>query len=204
MREHSALILEPEKDSKGVQRATFNVRTVVPYSLLYHFLIVSHFLALDLDYYHRIPIVMEKYLHPYLESINIRYPTEQNARNFLVKFLVNFQRKRVEISIMCECNLKIVKICQKCADFESGSLSEKLLRIEKIAQNRQVSKKLPSRICLGLYLNLGTCQKLATGEGVGILNLGSEIRPPIPAMGVKFANPPLELGLKYHDLPALV
>ena len=37
---------------------------------------------------------------------------------------------------MCECNLKIVKICQKCANFESGSLSEKLLRIEKVAQNR--------------------------------------------------------------------
>ena len=31
--------------------------------------------------------------------------------------------------------LKIVKICQKCANFESGSLSEKLLRIEKVAQN---------------------------------------------------------------------
>ena len=37
------------------------------------------------------------------------------------------------------------------------------------------------------------------GGGLGILNLGSEIRWPIPAMGVKFANPPLELGLKYHD-----
>ena len=33
------------------------------------------------------------------------------------------------------------------------------------------------------------------GGGVGISNLGSEIRRPIPAMGVKFANPPLELGL---------
>ena len=41
------------------------------------------------------------------------------------------------------------------------------------------------------------------GGGVGILNLGSEIRWPIPAMGVKFANPPLELGLKYHDPPHL-
>ena len=29
------------------------------------------------------------------------------------------------------------------------------------------------------------------------------MRWPIPAMGVKFANPPLELGLKYHDLPHL-
>ena len=76
--------------------------------------------------------------HPYLESINIRCPTDQNARNFLVKFLGNFQRKRVEISIMCECNLKIVKICQKCANFESGLLSEKLLRIEKVAQSRTI------------------------------------------------------------------
>ena len=51
---------------------------------------------------------------------------------------------------------------------------------------------------------LGTCQKLAGGEGgVGILNLGSEIRWPIPSMGAKLANPPLKLGLKYHDPPHL-
>ena len=31
-------------------------------------------------------------------------------------------------------------------------------------------------------------------ERVGILNLGSEMRKPIPAMGVKFANPPLILA----------
>ena len=36
----------------------------------------------------------------------------------------------------------------------SGSLSEKLLRIEKAAQIVQVAKKLPSRIFLGLDLNL--------------------------------------------------
>ena len=42
------------------------------------------------------------------------------------------------------------------------------------------------------------------GGGVGLLNLGLEIRWPIPAMGVKFANPPLELGRKYHDPPPLV
>ena len=41
-------------------------------------------------------------------------------------------------------------------------------------------------------------------RGVGILNLGSEMRGPIPAMGVKFANPPLDLGLKYRDPPPLV
>ena len=34
---------------------------------------------------------------------------------------------------------------------------------------------------------------------MGILNLGGEKRWPIPAKGVKFGNPPLELGLKYHD-----
>ena len=39
--------------------------------------------------------------------------------------------------------------------------------------------------------------------GVGILNLGSEMRLPTPVMGVKFANHPLELGLKYHDPPHL-
>ena len=53
-----------------------------------------------------------------------------------MKFLVNFKRKCVEISIIYECNLKIVKIYQECANFESGLLSEKLLRIEKVAQNR--------------------------------------------------------------------
>ena len=50
--------------------------------------------------------------------------------------------------------------------------------------------------------------EISRGEGVGILNLGSEMRWPIPArlpaMGVKFANTPLDLGLKYHDPPALV
>ena len=55
---------------------------------------------------------------------------------------------------MCECNLKIVKICQKCANFESGSLSKKPLRIEKVAQIVQFAKTLPSRICLGLDVNL--------------------------------------------------
>ena len=42
------------------------------------------------------------------------------------------------------------------------------------------------------------------GGEVAILNLGSEMRLPIPAMGMKFANPPLELDLKYHDTPPLV
>ena len=124
MREHSALILEPEKYSRGVQRAAFNVRTVVPY----------------LDYYHSIPIHYENVVTSGTSIFGIyqpiRYLTDQNAINFLMKFLVNFQRKRVERSIICECNLKIVKICQQCANLESGSLSEKLLRIENVAQNR--------------------------------------------------------------------
>ena len=118
MREHSALILDSEKDSRGVQRAAFNVCTVVPYWIpIYNGNVVTSGTSI-FGIYH------------------IRYLNDQNARNFLVKFLVNFQRKRVEISTMCKCNLKIVKICQKCANFESGSLSEKLLRIEKVAQNR--------------------------------------------------------------------
>ena len=50
--------------------------------------------------------------------------------------------------------------------------------------------------------------EISRGEGgrgaVGILNLGSEMRWPIPAMGGKFAYPPLDLGLQYHDPPPLV
>ena len=42
------------------------------------------------------------------------------------------------------------------------------------------------------------------GGGGGILNLGSEMRCPIPAMGVKFANSLFDLGLEYHDPPPLV
>ena len=120
VRQHSALILESEKDSRGVQRAAFNVRTVLPY----------------LDYYHRIPIHYENAITSGTSIFGIYQHMIPNRSHFLVTFLVNFQRKRVEISTMCECNLKIVKICQKCANFESGSLSEKLLRIEKVAQNR--------------------------------------------------------------------
>ena len=59
-------------------------------------------------------------------------------------------------------------------------------------------------VFVGPESSLGTCQKLAGGEEVGILNLGSEMRWHIPAMGVKFANPPLDLSLKYHDPPPLV
>ena len=41
------------------------------------------------------------------------------------------------------------------------------------------------------------------GGGGRILSLGSKMRWPIPTMGVKFANPPFEPGLKYHDPPPL-
>ena len=74
--------------------------------------------------------------HPYLESINIRYPTDQKGKKFASEIPCEFQKKMVEMSIIYECNFIIVKICQKCANFESGLLSEKLLRIEKVAQNR--------------------------------------------------------------------
>ena len=46
--------------------------------------------------------------------------------------------------------------------------------------------------------------EISRGKGGGILNLVLEMRWPIPAMGVKFANPPLDLGLKYHNPPPLV
>ena len=51
MRQHSALILEPETDSRGVERAAFDVRTVVPY----------------LEYYQRIPI-------HYGNRVNLAHP----------------------------------------------------------------------------------------------------------------------------------
>ena len=67
---------------------------------------------------------------------------------------MNFQRKRVEISIIYECNLKLVKICPNVLTLivahspKSCSESKKQLKIV------QVANKLPSRICLGLELNL--------------------------------------------------
>ena len=44
--------------------------------------------------------------------------------------------------------------------------------------------------------------EISRGERVGILNLGSELGG-IPAMRVKFTNPPLDLGLKDHEPPHL-
>ena len=44
------------------------------------------------------------------------------------------------------------------------------------------------------FLLLGELSEIR--RGVGILNLGSEMRWYIPAVEVKFANPPLELGFK--------
>ena len=92
--------------------------------------------------------------HPYLESINIRYLTDQNARHFLVKILVNFQRKRVEISTMCECNFKIVKICQNVLTLRVAYSSKSCSESKKQLKIVQVAKELPSRIYLGLDLNL--------------------------------------------------
>ena len=54
MRQHSALILEPETDGRGVERAAFDVRT--------------------LEYYHRIPIHYENRVnlgHPHIHIWNL-------------------------------------------------------------------------------------------------------------------------------------
>ena len=130
-REHLKLFeWESIRPSSLNLKRTAEARSVLPlmYVLLYHIwnIITGYPSIMD----------MASHLgHPYLQCINIWYTTDQNARNFLVKFLENFKRKCVEISIIYECNLKIVKICQKCANFESGLLSQKLLRIQKVAQN---------------------------------------------------------------------
>ena len=58
-------------------------------------------------------------------------PNRSKRKKFSSEIPCELQKK-----IIYECHLKIVKICQKCANFESGLLSEKLLRIEKVAQNR--------------------------------------------------------------------
>ena len=43
------------------------------------------------------------------------------------------------------------------------------------------------------------------GGGVNFkFGFGNEVTHTIPAMGVKFANPPLDLGLTYDDPPPLV
>ena len=52
------------------------------------------------------------------------------------------------------------------------------------------------------FLLLGDLSEIR--RGVGILNLGSEMMWYIPAVEVKFANPSLELGLKYHDPPPVI
>ena len=118
MREHSALILESEKDSRGVQRAAFNVCTVVPYWIpIYNGNVVTSGTSIFGIYQHTIPNRSKG------QEISSEIPFE-------------FKKRCVEISITYECNFKRVKICQKCAYFESGFLSEKLLRIKNVAQNR--------------------------------------------------------------------
>ena len=55
-----------------------------------------------------------------------------------------------------------------------------------------------------MIILLRDLSEICRGEGGWEFQiLGSEIRLPIPAMEVKFANPPLELGLKYHLPPHL-
>ena len=60
------------------------------------------------------------------------------------------------------------------------------------------------RISLRVIRDLSDISRGGGGRWeVGIINLGSEMSWSISAMGVKFVNPPLELGLKYHDPPPL-
>ena len=71
-----------------------------------------------------------------------------------------------------------------------------------VIQGKNSSRILILHIILTRVRDLS---EISRGEGgVGILKLGSEMRRPIPAMRVKFANLPLDLGLKYHDPPPLV
>ena len=51
---------------------------------------------------------------------------------------------------------------------------------------------------------LGSCQKLAGGRGGGNFKFGFGNEVIHPCKGSKFANPFLDLGLKYHDPPPLV
>ena len=77
MRQHSALILEPETSGRGVQRAAFNVRIVLPY----------------LEYYHRIPIHYENGVnlgHPYLESMITK---RSNRKKFSSEISREFPKK---------------------------------------------------------------------------------------------------------------
>ena len=64
-------------------------------------------------------------IHSYIQSLN---PLK-------ILKLINFFRISKEnvlkYQLFMNVIYKIVKICQKCANFERGSLSEKLLRIEK-------------------------------------------------------------------------
>ena len=81
--------------------------------------------------------------YPYLESINPRYPSKRMRVSSEVH--VNYQRKRVKISITSVCNFEIVRKCQKiCFSPKSCSESKKFHKIVKVAQ------KLSSRVYLVL------------------------------------------------------
>ena len=55
------------------------------------------------------------------------------------------------------------------------------------------------------FLLLSDLSEISRVEGGGGGNykfgFGNEVIHPCNIMGVKFANPPLELGLQYHDPP---
>ena len=112
-------------------------------------------------------------------------PTDQNARKFQVKFLVNFQRKSVEISIIYECNLKIVKICQNALTLRVAYSPKSCSESKKQLKIVQVAKKLPGRISLGLDLNLAETLfffRLSFTLSVSnIHNPNSRPRPPAPS-----------------------
>ena len=72
-------------------------------------------------------------------------PNRSKRKRFSCEIIVNFQRKRVKISVTYERDLKIVIICQKYANFykrfckvahspKSCSQSKKLLKIVKVAE----------------------------------------------------------------------
>ena len=44
--------------------------------------------------------------HPYLESINMRYPTDQKGKKFLAKFLLNFKKNVLKYQLLMNVILK--------------------------------------------------------------------------------------------------
>ena len=90
--------------------------------------------------------------------------------------------------------------------FNFGHQGDRMVDLTRVLRQSCFWQFLSESLHEILGFMLGTCQKLVGGGGGGVggLNLVTEMRWPIPAMGVKFANPPLELGLIYHDPPPLI